>query len=97
MQAISTAARVCRQTNDGFFQDAGELLMKLLVSATLSGNADQIGNKIEAEADTFKNKAMQVCDQLATLRTAQNAAAQLVPAFAPYSRLTQNDIDDCRR
>ncbi|AAW75313.1 conserved hypothetical protein [Xanthomonas oryzae pv. oryzae KACC 10331] len=88
---------MCRQTNDGFFQDAGELLMKLLVSATLSGNADQIGNKIEAEADTFKNKAMQVCDQLATLRTAQNAAAQLVPAFAPYSRLTQNDIDDCRR
>ncbi|ACD59473.1 hypothetical protein AZ54_14170 [Xanthomonas oryzae pv. oryzae PXO86] len=73
------------------------MLMKLLVSATLSGNADQIGNKIEAEADTFKNKAMQVCDQLATLRTAQNAAAQLVPAFAPYSRLTQNDIDDCRR
>ncbi|QBG94076.1 DUF2884 family protein [Xanthomonas oryzae] len=67
------------------------------IKGVLGGNADQIGNKIEAEADTFKNKAMQICDQLATLRTAQDAAAQLVQAFAPYSSLTQNDIDDCRR
>ncbi|KFA25521.1 hypothetical protein KWS_0119910, partial [Xanthomonas vasicola pv. musacearum NCPPB 4384] len=62
-----------------------------------SGNSDQIGDKIQAQADTFKNSAMQICDQLASLRTAQDAAAQLVPAFAPYSSLTQHDIDDCRK
>ncbi|MBZ3930690.1 YggN family protein [Xanthomonas citri] len=67
------------------------------IKGVLSGNSDQIGDKIEAEADTFKNKALQICDQLATLRTAQDAAAHLVPAFAPYSTLTQHDIDDCRK
>ncbi|MBV6775371.1 DUF2884 family protein [Xanthomonas euvesicatoria pv. eucalypti] len=67
------------------------------IKGVLSGNSDQIGDKIEAEADTFKHKALQICDQLATLRTAQDAAAHLVPAFAPYSTLTQHDIDDCRK
>ncbi|PPU02856.1 DUF2884 family protein [Xanthomonas arboricola] len=70
---------------------AGEAL-----KGVLSGNTDQIGDKIEAQADTFKHKAMQICDQLAKLRDAQDAAAQLVPAFAPYSTLTQHDVDDCR-
>ncbi|AVQ06622.1 TPA: YggN family protein [Xanthomonas vasicola pv. zeae] len=67
------------------------------IKGVLSGNSDQIGDKIQAQADTFKNSAMQICDQLASLRTAQDAAAQLVPAFAPYSSLTQHDIDDCRK
>lgn len=66
------------------------------LKGVLSGNPDQIGDKIGAEAETFKNKAMQICDQLGKLRTAQDAAAQLVPAFAPYSSLTQHDVDDCR-
>lgn len=63
----------------------------------LSGNTDQIGDKIQAQAETFKHNTMQICDQLATLRNAQDAAAQLVPAFAPYSTLTQHDVDDCRK
>ncbi|MBB4129519.1 DUF2884 family protein [Xanthomonas sp. 3075] len=71
---------------------AGEAL-----KGVLSGNTDQIGDKIQAEAETFKHKAMQICDQLAKLRSAQDAAAQLVPVFAPYSTLTQNDVDDCRK
>lgn len=71
---------------------AGEAL-----KGVLSGNPDQIGDKIEAEAETFKQKAMLICDQLDKLRTAQDAAAQLVPAFAPYSSLTQHDVDDCRK
>ncbi|PPV08369.1 hypothetical protein XBLMG947_0927 [Xanthomonas bromi] len=66
------------------------------IKGVLSGNPAQIGDKIEAQADTFKTSAMQICHQLANLRTAQDAAAQLVPAFAPYSSLTQHDIDDCR-
>ncbi|MCC4605289.1 DUF2884 family protein [Xanthomonas campestris] len=70
---------------------AGEAL-----KGVLSGNPDQIGDKIQAEAETFENKAMQICDQLGKLRTAQDAAAQLVPAFAPYSSLTQHDVDNCR-
>ncbi|WP_229697984.1 hypothetical protein [Xanthomonas oryzae] len=83
---------MCRQTNDGFFQYAGQLLMKLLVSAVV----EHVSGGLR-QARTLKNNAMQICDQLATLRTAQDAAAQLVPAFAPYSSLTQNEIDDCRR
>ncbi|WP_170223890.1 hypothetical protein [Thermomonas haemolytica] len=52
--------------------------MKLLVSAVV----EHVSGGLR-QARTLKNKAMQICDQLATLRTAQDAAAQLVPAFAP--------------
>lgn len=58
---------------------------------------DQIGGKIEAEADTFKQHALQICDRLVGLRTAQDAAASLIPAFAPYASLTQHDVEDCRK
>ncbi|MCS3746289.1 alkanesulfonate monooxygenase SsuD/methylene tetrahydromethanopterin reductase-like flavin-dependent oxidoreductase (luciferase family) [Xanthomonas arboricola] len=70
---------------------AGEAL-----KGVLSGNPDQIGDKIEAEAETFKQKAMLICDQLDKLRTAQDAATRVVPEFGPYANLTQKDIDDCR-
>jgi hypothetical protein len=73
---------------------AGEAL-----KGVLSGNPDQIGEKIEAEAeaDTFKQHALQICDRLVGLRTAQDAAASLIPAFAPYASLTQHDVEDCRK
>ncbi|MEB2231145.1 DUF2884 family protein [Xanthomonas campestris pv. campestris] len=71
---------------------AGEAL-----KGVLSGNPDPIGEKIEAEADTFKQHALQICDRLVGLRTAQDAAASLIPAFAPYASLTQHDVEDCRK
>ncbi|WP_372390924.1 DUF2884 family protein [Xanthomonas sp. NCPPB 3582] len=70
---------------------AGEAL-----KGVLSGNPDQIGDKIEAEAETFKQKAMLICDQLDKLRGAQDAAASAVPEFGPYANLTQKDVADCR-
>ncbi|WP_115561756.1 DUF2884 family protein [Xanthomonas arboricola] len=70
---------------------AGEAL-----KGVLSGNPDQIGDKIEAEAETFKQKAMLICDQLDKLRTAQDTATRVVPEFGPYANLTQKDVDDCR-
>ncbi|MBB4594902.1 DUF2884 family protein [Xanthomonas cannabis] len=70
---------------------AGEAL-----KGVLSGNTDQIGDKIEAEAETFKQKARLICDQLDTLRGAQDAAASAVPEFGPYANLTQKDVADCR-
>ncbi|MFO3703930.1 DUF2884 family protein [Xanthomonas codiaei] len=70
---------------------AGEAL-----KGVLSGNPDQIGDKIEAEAETFKQKAMLICDQLDKLRGAQDAAASAVPEFGPYANLSQKDVADCR-
>lgn len=70
---------------------AGEAL-----KGVLSGNAEQIGDKIEAEAETFKQKALLICDQLEKLRGAQDTAASAVPEFGPYANLTQKDVADCR-
>ncbi|WP_115512071.1 MULTISPECIES: DUF2884 family protein [Xanthomonas] len=71
---------------------AGEAL-----KGVLSGNVEKMGDKIQADGEAFKQNALRICDQLGKLRTAQDAAVQLVPAFAPYSTLTQHDVDDCRK
>ncbi|MEA9578216.1 DUF2884 family protein [Xanthomonas nasturtii] len=71
---------------------AGEAL-----KGVLSGNVEKMGDKIQADGEAFKQNALRICDQLSKLRTAQDAAVQLVPAFAPYSTLTQHDVDDCRK
>lgn len=46
------------------------------------------GKKIEAEA-------IKLCTQLPALLASQQALATSLPAFKPYARLTQEDIDDC--
>lgn len=46
------------------------------------------GKKIEAEA-------MKLCTQLPGLLDSQQALAAALPAFKPYARMTQDDIDDC--
>ena len=61
----------------------------------LSGDTDQIGNKVEAEAKQIEAKAKQICTHLSGLRTAQDALAAQLPEFRPYANIDQQDIDDC--
>ena len=49
---------------------------------------EEQGKKIEAEA-------MKLCTQLPGLLASQQALAASLPAFKPYARMTQEDIDDC--
>ncbi|WAT16373.1 hypothetical protein [Xanthomonas fragariae] len=56
-----------------------------------------MSDNIRAKAETFKQKTRQICDQAERQRTAQDATAQLLQAFAPHSILTERDVDDCHK
>lgn len=62
-----------------------------------TGEADQVEKRIEAKAEPIRQAALRICDHLPSMfRTQQQLAASL-PAFAPYAKMDQGDIDDCRR
>lgn len=61
----------------------------------LSGDTDGIDTKVEAEARKIESEAKRICSHLTGLKTAQDALASQVPAFAPYANIDQSDIDDC--
>ena len=65
------------------------------VKGIFTGNADQVGQKIEAEAEKLKVEAMAICTQLTPLLASQNALAAALPEFKPYARMEQSDIDEC--
>lgn len=52
--------------------------------------------RIEAEARKLEAQTQQLCDQLPHLLETQQALAAAVPEFAPYARMTVDDIKDCR-
>lgn len=61
----------------------------------LSGNPEQIEERIKQEAQAIETDAMKICDHLPGLLAAQTALAAEVQAFGPYASLTQDDVDDC--
>lgn len=62
-----------------------------------SGDPDSIGPKVEAEAEKVKEVALRICDDLAALKTAQDALAADLEAFRPYAAIDEDDVDGCRR
>lgn len=62
-----------------------------------TGNTEQIGKNIEAEAEKLKAEAQGICRQLTPLLAAQDALAASLPEFKPYARMEQSDIDDCMK
>lgn len=65
------------------------------VKGIFTGNADQVGQKIEAEAEKLKVEAMAICTELKPLLATQDALAASLPEFKPYAKMEQADIDDC--
>lgn len=51
--------------------------------------------RIEAQAEKIEAEAVKLCTQLPGLLAGQQALAASLPAFKPYARMTQADIDDC--
>lgn len=66
------------------------------VIGALSGNGDEVKQRIEAEADKIKANAAVMCDHLPALRASQDALAAALPAFAPYARVDQVDVEGCK-
>lgn len=66
------------------------------IKGIFSGNSEQIEARINAEADKIKASAAKLCDQLPGLMATQQQLAAAVPEFAPYAKMDQSDIDECR-
>ena len=66
------------------------------IKGIFSGNSEQIEARINAEADKIKASAAKLCDQLPALLATQQQLAAAVPEFAPYAKMDQSNINDCR-
>lgn len=66
------------------------------IGSLFRGDTDQVEKRIEAEAKRLEASALQLCDRLPALLSAQQSLAAAVPEFAPYARMEAGDIDDCR-
>lgn len=51
--------------------------------------------RMEAQGKKIEAEAVKLCTQLPALLASQQALAASLPAFKPYARMTQQDIDDC--
>lgn len=52
--------------------------------------------RMQAEGAKLEAEARKLCERLPDLLMRQRALAASVPAFAPYARMTPQDVDDCR-
>ena len=65
------------------------------LKGVLTGNTDQIEQKIEAEAKGIEKAALQLCKLLPAMKVTQDKLAVAVPEFKPYATMDQSDVDDC--
>ena len=65
------------------------------MKGVFTGKSDEVEAKIEAEAKKIEAAATQLCTKLPALLEAQNKLAEALPAFQPYAKMDQSDVDDC--
>lgn len=65
------------------------------MKGVFTGKSDEVEAKIEAEAKKIEAAATQLCTKLPALLEAQNQLAAALPAFQPYAKMDQSDIEDC--
>lgn len=75
--------------------DLGMKAAREAIGSIFSGNADQVEQRVEAEAARIEAAAMRLCDQLPAMLATQRELAASLPAFKPYATMKQADIDDC--
>ena len=75
---------------------AGEALGGVMTAIFGGKDGEQaFKERMEAEGDKMKVEAMKLCATLPPLLASQQALASSLPAFKPYAKMTQDDIDDC--
>lgn len=62
----------------------------------LGGDTEGMDARIEAEAEKIKVEALKLCEQLQPMLETQQALVGSIPELAPYARMTQADVDECR-
>lgn len=62
----------------------------------LGGDTEGMDARIEAEAEKIKVEALNLCEQLQPMLETQQALVGSIPELAPYARMTQADVDECR-
>jgi hypothetical protein len=67
-----------------------------VASGLASGNTDKIDSEVNASAAKVEAQASLVCQDVAELRTTQDALASQLPVFAPYARIKSHDAEDCQ-
>ncbi|MEH6414040.1 hypothetical protein [Pseudomonas sp. CGJS7] len=79
---------------------AGSAIAGHAVSAALegmrTGNTDDIGKKVEAEASKLEAQAKQMCGRVANLRSAQEQLSASLPAFKPFAGIDADAATDCK-
>ena len=73
---------------------AGTAVNEALASI-FTGNTDQVEKRVNAQAETLKADAQQICTTLPAVRATQDKLAAALPEFKPYATMTQDDIDNC--
>ncbi|HTL13785.1 MAG TPA: DUF2884 family protein, partial [Thermomonas sp.] len=75
---------------------AGEAVSGV-VGAIFGGKEGEraFNERMEAQGRRIEAEALKLCGQLPPLLATQQALAASLPAFRPYARMTQQDIDDC--
>lgn len=68
-----------------------------VVEGLVSGNADQIGDKVDRQASEVEALADKVCQHLLDIRSAQEEIIAEIPAFKPFATIAKQQAEDCNR
>lgn len=73
---------------------AGDAL-KLAAASALRGDGKTVEEQIKGQAAELEVEAKALCALLPGLLERQQRFADAVPAFAPYAKMTQDDVEKC--
>jgi hypothetical protein len=75
----------------------GVAAVTAVVHGLANGDTSKIGATVEAKADEVRKQALNLCDDIAGMRGAQDALAASLEAFRPYAVLAADEAKGCRK
>lgn len=67
------------------------------IGSIFSGNPNDVGKRVESQAQGIKDAARRLCDRVPALREAQRKVAAAIPEFAPFADMKQGDAEKCHQ
>lgn len=77
--------------------DLGMKAASEALRSVFSGNPDQVEERVKTQVKRIEASVQALCDRLPAMLASQQDLEAAVPEFAPYARMDQDDIDECRR